>query len=394
MPAVEVYARRIAALETRVRRRGGWWARLRARPCSLGAGGGRSASTFSAACQPAALIPCRRRPSDARDLSALRTPPGADRNAAAGRVHKRAAPAVQRLHGFVLGGSRARERRGRRRRGQDGSRTRLAAGGRVFPGGSASSPSRPSPAHSHPPPPAPPAPAPASLAAPSPAPRAHPGTAADLKAAGQATLTPCPFPPSLPRPSPHPPVLRRALIPAQQLIYKLQAKSGVAEGDDDESGRHSHFLSPLTRVYLNDVLDHVDTVGAGGWGVGVGGGLGELERVSQLVRCPKVPAALQRLRAARACPACAASLCAPPAPPSSAPACSQLVEDMETLAIQVRLPPPFGSAAPLAPPPPLLPGGGQQPPQRPGNAPWPQEASSNPCPLPLLPPSPAGQGAD
>ncbi|GBF99998.1 hypothetical protein Rsub_12725 [Raphidocelis subcapitata] len=53
-------------------------------------------------------------------------------------------------------------------------------------------------------------------------------------------------------------VLRRALVPAQQLIHKLQSKAAVGEGGD-EDGRHC-LLSPLTRVYLSDVLDHVDTL--------------------------------------------------------------------------------------------------------------------------------------
>lgn len=57
--------------------------------------------------------------------------------------------------------------------------------------------------------------------------------------------------------------LRRALVPAQHLIHKLQAKAAVDEATD-EDGRHSHLLSPLTRVYLSDVLDHVDTVRRGG----------------------------------------------------------------------------------------------------------------------------------
>jgi hypothetical protein len=82
--------------------------------------------------------------------------------------------------------------------------------------------------------------------------------------------------------------LRRALIPAQHLVHRLQAspiiamaeregsmhggsqfgpglkrvgsgngsKGGLAGGDE---GAARPLLSPLTRLYLSDVLDHVDT---------------------------------------------------------------------------------------------------------------------------------------
>lgn len=51
-------------------------------------------------------------------------------------------------------------------------------------------------------------------------------------------------------------------MPAQQLINKLQSSETIAVTEG--AGGHGELLSPLTRVYLADVLDHVDTVG---WGL-------------------------------------------------------------------------------------------------------------------------------